>query len=59
MTEQLSTAHTSPHKKPARVVSTHSIGRLLRFGVVTENFKRIWDLQLKVCTGREENGDEK
>ena len=55
----LNTAHTGPHKKPARVTSTHSIGRLLSFGVVTENFKRIWDLKLKVCMGREENGDMK
>ena len=54
--EQLNTTHTSPHQKPARVMSTHSMGRLLRSGVVAENFKRIWDLKMKVCVGREESG---
>ena len=24
--------------------------------MVAENFKRIWDLKMKVCVGREENG---
>lgn len=27
------------------------------FGVGREGFRKIWDLRIKVCVGREENGD--
>lgn len=41
--------HTSSY------ISTHHITGPLTLGIVTEGFRRIWDLRTKLCLGREEN----